>query len=252
MMTMGRGPACAAALLALACLAPAAAAPRAKPAPLQGVVTQVSDGDTLRFTPAGQAAIVVRLANIDAPEICQAWGPEARRALTDLALNKPATLRPTGRDSYGRTVGVLVVDDADIAQRLVEGGHAWSLRWRNDAGPLVKQERMAKALSRGLHEGGAAIPPAEFRRINGPCPANGAPSSAAPMAAPTAAPGGVVADLAARSVAAPVVVAYRCDGRTHCSQMRSCDEAKYFLAHCPGVKMDGDHDGLPCEDQWCH
>ncbi len=161
------------ALLVLAFAAPATAAPRKKPAPMQGVVTQVSDGDTVRFTPAGQAPIVVRLANIDAPEICQAWGPEARRALTDLALNKPATLRPTGRDSYGRTVGVLVVEDINVAQSLVEGGHAWSLRWRNDAGPLVKQERMAKALSRGLHEGGAAIKPAEFRRTRGPCP-NGA------------------------------------------------------------------------------
>ncbi|MCK6421925.1 MAG: excalibur calcium-binding domain-containing protein [Aquabacterium sp.] len=33
--------------------------------------------------------------------------------------------------------------------------------------------------------------------------------------------------------------------------MRSCDEAKFFLAHCPGVKMDGDRDGVPCESQWC-
>ena len=163
----------AAALLALACLAPAAAAPRAKPAPIQGVVTQVSDGDTVRFTPAGQPPIVVRLADIDAPEICQAWGDEERQALIDLALNNPATLRPTGRDSYGRTVGVLIVDEVNVAQSLVEGGHAWSLRWRNDAGPLVKQERMAKALNRGLHEGGAAVKPADFRRTNGPCP-NGA------------------------------------------------------------------------------
>jgi len=44
---------------------------------------------------------------------------------------------------------------------------------------------------------------------------------------------------------------YSCDGRTYCSQMTSCDEAKYFLAHCPGVKMDGDGDGIPCERQWC-
>ena len=44
---------------------------------------------------------------------------------------------------------------------------------------------------------------------------------------------------------------FRCDGRTYCSQMTSCDEAKYFLAHCPNVKMDGDHDGIPCEQQWC-
>ncbi|MDO4641147.1 MAG: cold shock domain-containing protein [Neisseria sp.] len=45
---------------------------------------------------------------------------------------------------------------------------------------------------------------------------------------------------------------FRCDGRTHCSQMTSCAEAKYFLANCPNVKMDGNHDGVPCERQWCH
>lgn len=44
---------------------------------------------------------------------------------------------------------------------------------------------------------------------------------------------------------------FRCDGRLHCSQMTSCEEAHYFLAHCPGVKMDGNNDGVPCEQQWC-
>lgn len=43
----------------------------------------------------------------------------------------------------------------------------------------------------------------------------------------------------------------RCDGRMVCSQMTSCAEAKYFLANCPGTKMDGDGDGIPCEQQWC-
>jgi hypothetical protein len=43
---------------------------------------------------------------------------------------------------------------------------------------------------------------------------------------------------------------YRCDGRTHCSQMTSCEEAEFFLANCPDVKMDGG-DGAPCEKQWC-
>jgi hypothetical protein len=45
--------------------------------------------------------------------------------------------------------------------------------------------------------------------------------------------------------------AFQCDGRTHCSQMTSCAEAMYFLKNCPGVKMDGDNDGIPCEGQWC-
>lgn len=44
---------------------------------------------------------------------------------------------------------------------------------------------------------------------------------------------------------------FTCDGRTHCSQMHSCAEAKFFLARCPGTQMDGNHDGIPCERQWC-
>jgi len=44
---------------------------------------------------------------------------------------------------------------------------------------------------------------------------------------------------------------YKCDGRIYCSQMTSCEEATYFLRNCPGVKMDGNNDGVPCEQQWC-
>ena len=44
---------------------------------------------------------------------------------------------------------------------------------------------------------------------------------------------------------------FSCDGRTHCSQMASCAEAMYFLEQCPGVEMDGEGDGIPCERQWC-
>lgn len=44
---------------------------------------------------------------------------------------------------------------------------------------------------------------------------------------------------------------FRCDGRIYCSQMTSCAEATFFLKNCPGVKMDGNNDGVPCEKQWC-
>lgn len=46
-------------------------------------------------------------------------------------------------------------------------------------------------------------------------------------------------------------LSFQCDGRRYCSQMTSCDEAKYFLRNCPNTEMDGDHDGVPCESQWC-
>lgn len=44
---------------------------------------------------------------------------------------------------------------------------------------------------------------------------------------------------------------FKCDGRNMCSQMTSCREATLFLQNCPGMKMDGNGDGVPCEQQWC-
>ncbi|PCI57885.1 MAG: cold-shock protein [Gammaproteobacteria bacterium] len=41
---------------------------------------------------------------------------------------------------------------------------------------------------------------------------------------------------------------FSCDGRQHCSQMTSRAEAVYFIKHCPNTKMDGDRDGIPCEN----
>jgi hypothetical protein len=43
---------------------------------------------------------------------------------------------------------------------------------------------------------------------------------------------------------------FKCDGRNMCSQMTSCREATLFLQNCPGMQMDGNGDGVPCEQQW--
>jgi hypothetical protein len=67
-----------------------------------------------------------------------------------------------------------------------------------------------------------------------------------PQSVPTA-----TAHTTAPARASEAPSAFKCDGRTHCSQMSSCAEANYFLQNCPGVKMDGNHDGIPCEQQWC-
>ena len=154
---------CAATVVCLS--AQAAAAPRS----VQGMVSKVTDGDSLWLTPASASAIEVRLRDIDAPESCQPWGEQARAALTELALNKVATLQISGRDGYGRTLGVLMIDELNVGRTLVENGHAWSTRSRWDQGPLVKQEKMARALSRGLHGAPGAVQPVEFRRRHGKC-----------------------------------------------------------------------------------
>jgi cold shock CspA family protein len=45
---------------------------------------------------------------------------------------------------------------------------------------------------------------------------------------------------------------YTCHGKTRCSQMSSCEEARFYIRNCPGTKMDGDGDGIPCERQHCY
>ena len=229
------------AALALAAMISLPAAAWAAP-PLQGTVTRVIDGDSLVFQGApASKPLEVRLQGIDAPEGCQDGGPEARAALQAYVDGKPVTLVTQGKDRYGRTLALLKAGDVDVNLRMVAEGQAWSTRVKWNRGPYVSQERMAQALKRGLHAQPGAQMPGDFRQRHGPC--TGAPGAAAsaPVSGGAALPGRPVDTIAAA----------RCDGRTRCTQMRSCEEARHFLQHCPGVQMDGDHDGIPCERQWC-
>jgi endonuclease YncB( thermonuclease family) len=149
---------------------------------VEGLVTQVPEGDSLWLTPADKPALLLQLKHIEAPEPCQVYGEESRRALADLALNRRAAVRIQGRDPRGRTLAVVLVDGVDLSVRMVEEGHAWSTRSKWDRGPLVQQERMARALNRGLHAGGGAMMPGEFRRQHGPCSAPANPPPPAPSA----------------------------------------------------------------------
>jgi endonuclease YncB( thermonuclease family) len=215
-----------------------AAAPR-----LEGKVSRVTDGDSLWIEPAAAGAPVeLRLEGIDAPEICQAWGPEARQALAELVLGQQVSVKTSGRDTHGRTLGTLFLGTQNINKTLVQEGHAWSHRYKYDRGPYVADERMAKALSRGLNRDGGAIMPRDFRQQHGPCQAGELPANAL---------GARAAPAPAAAAATAVSAGRRCDGRNRCSQMTSCAEATWFLKNCPGVEMDGNHDGVPCERQWC-
>ena len=44
---------------------------------------------------------------------------------------------------------------------------------------------------------------------------------------------------------------FHCDGRTQCTQMRSCAEAKHFMTYCPNTDLDSNGNGVPCEEKLC-
>jgi hypothetical protein len=44
---------------------------------------------------------------------------------------------------------------------------------------------------------------------------------------------------------------FKCDPRTHCAQMTSCAEAKYFQKNCRDADLEVDNAGVPCPRRWC-
>lgn len=155
---------------ALALVSPWAKAQQPKPpAAFEGRVVQVLDGRTLLLRLPDKTEQTVRLRHIDAPEPCQPGGPESTQALVELALGKDVQVQAASRRTAGPLQAAVLLDGLDLSRRQVADGQAWSLRWRHDTGPLVKEERMAQALRRGLHAAGNAELPQAFRQRHGPC-----------------------------------------------------------------------------------
>lgn len=128
-------------------------------------VVKVIDGDTVWVTRATDS-IKIRLRYIDAPESCQAHGPESAALLASMALNKPAELKIMGR-SYDRFVGTLSVNGVDISGAMVTFGGAWVYRQATPKkSPLRAQEDAARASKIGLWAAPSPQEPWLFRKTN--------------------------------------------------------------------------------------
>ena len=138
--------------------------------PWTGVVTHVVDGDTVHVRPlAGGAPRSLRLLGMDAPEICQEGGVAARDALNERVFQRQVQVQVQGSDDYGRDLVRLYLASEDVGQWMVQRGHAWSYRFRQDAGPYAESERHAQILRRGIFAGLPPENPRDFRRRHGPC-----------------------------------------------------------------------------------
>jgi micrococcal nuclease len=148
----------------------AALAGPAAAATIRGVVTHVTDGDTLWVRPAtGGEAIEIRLLNLDAPEGCQRYGAEAKRALARRVLHQQVLVRTRGTDAYQRSLAQVRHRGEDVGGWLVRQGFAWSSGPRGQAGPYAKQEALARAARAGLWSQPDAQEPRKFRWRHGRC-----------------------------------------------------------------------------------
>lgn len=92
---------------------------------LTGTVTAVHDGDTLTLD-MGNRVEHIRLQGIDAPELAQAFGDDARLALAHQTLHQPVRVAYSLRDRYDRVLGqVFTADCTDANLQMLKLGLAW-------------------------------------------------------------------------------------------------------------------------------
>ena len=129
-----------------------------------GTVTSVEDGDSIVVkTPTEQ--MTLQIAGVDAPELSQPGGAEARTFLTTLVSGKTVTVR---LKSVADRIGSVQFDDADVSEALIRSGMAWHCpRFTDDRG-LTIAEADARASKRGLWRDGRPTPP-WLHRGSGAC-----------------------------------------------------------------------------------
>ena len=129
--------------------------------PLENI--RVVDGDTIRAEAKGKE-IKIRLVEIDAPEMNQPFGAQAKNFLKRLLNEKDVTLISQGEDRYGRTLGEIYANGESANALMIKSGFAWVYdRYVKDSS-LYKYQDQAKAENLGLWRAKDPIAPWVWRK----------------------------------------------------------------------------------------
>jgi len=196
-------------------------------------VIHVEDGDTVTVrSPAGP--IRVRLEGIDAPELDQRFGLEARNYLRTLVFDRTVEARPTGMDQYDRLLARLVADGRDVCELMVAAGWAWHYREYSNDARLSALERQARAGRRGLWADPEPRAPWE-ERARGRRD-SGRPPTATPTRDAEPSSGPFHGNVKSRVYHAPGCRDYHCANCTAVFATREAAEAAGFRPHAACVK----------------
>jgi micrococcal nuclease len=148
---------------------------------IEGIVSKISDGDTVHVTDSQGTKVKVRLYGIDAPETeklnkktghvskpGQPYGDEAYQALYRKVHRKSVKLDVMAVDQYKRSVGIVYLNSRNVNQEMVAEGWAWAYRQyldRPHASDYIQAEEQARANRLGLWKQNNPQPPWEFRKL---------------------------------------------------------------------------------------
>ena len=132
---------------------------------LSGVVVVVHNGDTLTVQ-SGSSLYKVRLSDVDAPELGQVFGKQAREFTEWKVLGRRVWVTVPWVDAQGRRVGEVVTEEGQVLnEELVHAGLAWYYRVnpiKDERLQVLEQHAFTNKL--GLWVEKKPLPPWEFRR----------------------------------------------------------------------------------------
>jgi endonuclease YncB( thermonuclease family) len=129
----------------------------------KAMVIEVKDGDTLVVL-RNKTRLTVKLPGIDAPELDQPFGPEAKRFAAKLVQGKVVTVEmfQPGNPIYGT---VRLSKNRILAHEMVKAGMAWAMT-SDKSSVFSEAQQAAKSARLGLwvnSEEEEPIPPWEWR-----------------------------------------------------------------------------------------
>lgn len=111
---------------------------------------RVKDGDSVIVRRENGRLSEIRLAGVDAPEMAQPGGREAKAALARMLVGQDIRVDVTDRDRYDRLVAMLWVGDLYVNAEMARTGNAWAFaRYLPDPRIRVAHDE-ARAAKRGL------------------------------------------------------------------------------------------------------
>lgn len=120
--------------------------------PLECIVISVHDGDSMRVKcPGDRRNQRLRMTQIDAPELEQAYGRNARDFLRKLCpKGAAATIRTEGEDQYGRLLGDVYCNGKSVNEHMLRSGSAWVYDRHAKDRKLYQWQNLARSQKRGL------------------------------------------------------------------------------------------------------
>ncbi|WP_298031856.1 thermonuclease family protein [uncultured Desulfovibrio sp.] len=135
----------------------------------QGRVVKVADGNTITVEPErGGDRVKIRLHGVDAPEKNQPYGQSSRGFVNNAVLFKTVDAKPMSKDRYGRTVGIVTLQNGDVLQELLlDRGLAWVYeRYCTNCDDWRSLQDNARRNHKGLWSDKSPMPPWEWRKRN--------------------------------------------------------------------------------------